>query len=295
MRSRGQQVTTQQSANAPWSVQQPYLESGFGEAGRLFGIPREQFPGPLSVPISPLQATARQAGVQAALAPQPLLSEAQRQYGSTIGGEFLDQGNPAFARMAERAIQPLRQEFTDVINPSIEGQFSARGRGSSNLQKEFVKDRAQQNFARAVGDIGANLAYPSYEAERARQYGALPIAAQMQGLDYYAPGQLEQFGALERMEDARRLGDFQSRFDYPQEEPYTRLASFMGNIAGPFGSETTQTTTGPETFTNPPLALAGGVGAGATIGSMFGSEENPYGYPGWGATAGGLLAALGLV
>jgi len=288
MKSSGQpqQITTRATSNAPWSAQQPYLKQGFGAAESLFNDPQEYFPGQSFVPPSPQTEASIQGMEDAALSPQNITNAAQQEILGTLGGDYLNQGNPAFEAMAERAIQPLRREHEDVIRPGIQGAFAQAGRGGSNMQSAFRQDAADQNYLRAVGDVGAQLAYPSFEAERGRMFGALPQAGGMQALDYNAPAALGAVGAAREGISAQALQDQMSRFNFEQQEPINRLASYMGMIGGGYGSQGTAQATQPQTYTNPALGLLGGGLMGASAGNMMG-------YPGYGALGGGLLGLLG--
>ena len=289
MRSSGQpqQVTTQRTDTAPWSTQQPYLEQGFKAAEQLAQTPREFFPGQTFVGPTASDIASTEAIKQRALTGSPIIPEAQQQYQSTIGGDFLGAGNPAYDAMVERAINPLRREFEETIRPGIRGGFSRAGR-SSNIASEIADARAAENYARSVGDVTAQLAYPTYEAERARMFGGLGQAGGMAGLDYVDPTMLAGVGETERGFLGQPLQEQIARYNFEQEEEADRLARYMGFIGGGYGSSGLTTTTAPQTFKTPFLGALGGGLAGATMGSM---EGMPGGALPW-TIGGGLLGAL---
>jgi hypothetical protein len=287
MESKGDpQVVTQKTDSAPWSKQAPFLEKGFGKAEELFNDPQEYFPGQSFVPPSAQTEASIQGMEDAALAPQDLINAGQQQFKDTLGGKFTGQGNPAFDAMAERAIQPLRREFENTVKPNIQGAFSLAGRGGSNMQSAFKEQSANQDYLRAVGDVGASLEYPNYAAERGYQQAAMPQAGAMQQLDYSAPAALGAVGAAREGITGQALGDQMARFNFEQQEPINRLAGYMGMIGGGYGGQSNSQSTQPQTYSNPALGLLGGGLMGASAGNMMG-------YPGMGALGGGLLGALG--
>ena len=289
MRSSGQpqQVTTQRTDRAPWEEQQPYLTQGFEAAEQLAQTPRQFFPGQTFVSPTSADITSTEAIKQRALEGSPITPEAQKQYLSTIKGDFLGSGNPAYDAMVERAINPLRREFEETIRPGIRGSFSRAGR-SSNIASEIADARAAENYARSVGDVTAQLAYPTYEAERARMFSGLGQAQGMAGLDYVDPTMLAGVGETERAFLAQPLQEQIARYNFEQEEEADRLARYMGFIGGGYGTSGLTTTTAPQTYRSPVLGALGGGLAGATIGSMKGM---PGGALPW-TVGGGLLGAL---
>src|SRR3990167_3282840 len=115
------QTSTQTQKSDPWPEQQPFLKTGFQQAeSNVLNKPRSYFPGSTVVPFSPETETALQATTNRAMRGNPLVPAAQQGVMDTLGGGYLNQGNPAFAAMAERAISPLRSEYQNVVRPGID-------------------------------------------------------------------------------------------------------------------------------------------------------------------------------
>ena len=124
------QTSTTQTKADPWAEQQPFLKTGFQQAeSNVLNKPRQFFPGSTVVPFAPETETSLQATTNRALMGNPLLPAAQGGVLDTLGGHYLGAGNPAFDSMVERAVRPLRSEYTDVVRPGIASVFSGAGRG----------------------------------------------------------------------------------------------------------------------------------------------------------------------
>ena len=222
----------------------------------------------MSVPISPQRESALTSAEQLARGGTPIYPAAQQQYLSTLGGDFLGAGNPAFDRMVERSVQPLRREFEEVIQPGITGAFSRAGRGGSNIASELAQNRANEAYLRSVGDVSASLAFPTYEAERGRQFAAAEQAPAFRQMDYLDPMQLASIGAEREVEAGKELGEAMQRFDFAQTEPERRLDDYIRRIQGDFGAESRTESLAPATTANPFMAMVGGGITGANIGGM---------------------------
>ena len=269
MNGRGEPQRTSASLEAsPWGPQQRYITQGLEATEALALRPFEQFPDRMSVPISPQRETALAETESRALAGSPIVPAAQDQYLSTLRGDFLGAGNPAFDRMVERSVQPLRREFEDVVRPGITGAFSRAGRGGSNIASELAQNRANEAYLRSVGDVSASLAYPTYEAERGRQYGAAAQAPAFRQMDYLDPMQLGQVGAAREQEEELKLRERMQRFEYPQAEASRRLDDYIRRIQGDFGGTRITESLAPETRSNPFMGMLGGGMLGANIGGM---------------------------
>lgn len=274
--SAGTQTTTTQTKADPWTEQQPFLKTGFQQAEtNVLNKPRQFFPGSTVVPFSPETETSLQATTNRALQGNPLLPAAQQGVMDTLGGGYLNQGNPAFAGMAERAIAPLRSEYQNVIRPGIDSGFAAAGRGGSNMARAFTQGRGEDAYMRAVGDVGASLAFPTYEAERGRMAQAQQAAPGLAQADYADIGQLAGVGAQRQGMNQAQLQDLINRFNFSQFEPSQRLGEYMGLIGGGYGGQTMGSTVSPSTAGqfNPILGTlgAGALGTGILSGLFGGS------------------------
>ena len=230
--------TTQTQSTAPWAGVQPYLKTGFEKAQTdVLNRPLEYFPRSTVVPFSRETETALAGTTNRALQGSSLVQQGGQQLSDTLGGTYLRGGNPAYAGMVERSIDPLRREFQETIRPGIASRFSEAGRGGSNIASQAAYSTADNDYMRRIGDIGSRIAFGTYEAERGRQQQGLGQALDY-GQEQYRDAQaLAGVGAQREQLSAATLDDEISRYNFAQNEPLARLNAFQGLIAGSYGGE----------------------------------------------------------
>lgn len=227
----GPQDQTQTTNNAPWSVQQPYLQQGFSEAQRLYNS------GPSTVvPFSNETNQALQMQAQRAQNGSPLVGAAQNSLQNTLNGNYLF-GGPGFNAAFQAA--------ANKINPMVSSQFSGAGRLHSGL--------ADVARTQALGDAFAGL----YGQERNNQMQAASMAPQLAQQDYADINALRDVGS-QREQLAQQYAN----------EPYNRLQQYQQSIMGNYGG--TSTTTQP-IYRNPLSGALGGAMAGASVGGLPGA------------------------
>ena len=279
---------------------QPYLQLGLQRAQQLFltGQGPQLFPGQMYV--SPSEQTISALSQQEALArgAQPTLQAAQEAYraslgqlGQTAAGGFL-QGSPMQQRAIEAATRPITQQFESQVLPGISSGFSRAGRyGSGAMQR--AQSAATEAYGRALGDVGANIAYQDYTRERALQQqaqlaqSALAQAAPSFFQASFLPAQaLGQVGAAREAIAAQPLQEQIQRFQYGQQLPYQQLQGYLSSIYGtPMGQSQAIV---PQAQTN---RLGQAIGLG-TLGFLGGQAlQGQFGQyaPVAGAALGGLL------
>src|SRR5690606_29395210 len=165
--SRGTTTTVQQSD--PWSEQQPHLKRIFDEAQSLYeAAGPTYYPGETVARFSPETALALDRQAARAVAGSPYQAAAGRQLLETLGGRYLDRGNPHFGAMVDR--------IAGEIRPRLDSQFAGAGRYASGAHQEAA--------SRALADAAASLAYRNYADERAAMQQAAAQAPQLAQLDY---------------------------------------------------------------------------------------------------------------
>lgn len=279
---------------------QPYLQMGLQRAQQLFltGQQPQLFPGQMYV--SPSEQTLSALSQQEALArgAQPTLQAAQEAYraslgqlGQTAAGGFL-QGSPMQQRAIEAATRPITQQFESQVLPGISSGFSRAGRyGSGAMQR--AQSAATEAYGRALGDVGANIAYQDYTRERGLQQqaqlaqSALAQAAPSFFQASFLPAQaLGQVGAAREAIAAQPLQEQMQRFQYGQQLPYQQLQGFLSSVYGtPMGQSQAVI---PQAQTN---RLGQAIGLG-TLGYLGGQAlQGQFGQyaPVAGAALGGLL------
>jgi hypothetical protein len=287
----GSQTTVQRTE--PWSRQVPYLvgDEGrgilgvFPEALRLYQAPGPSyFPGATVAPTAPEREMALAAQAARALHGSPLAGLGAAELGRTLGGAYLT-GNPFLQGAIDAASRGLVRNYQSAVAPGIDSAFAGAGRYGSGAHLA-AHEAAQRNLAAQLGDIGANLGYQGYAAERANMLSALGLAPTFAQGDYLDIAQLDAVGRAREAMAQALLDDQVARWNFAQQLPADKLRQYAALIQGNFGG--TETTTQP--FSAGAGILSGietGVGLGSTIGTALGAGGGPPGM-----IIGGLLGAL---
>jgi hypothetical protein len=285
----------------------PFLTTGLEKAKSLFLTGEQPAFYPGQTYVSPSAATTEAVAEQERLAraANPLLTQAQQAYtsslsgiGGTAAGGFLN-ANPYQQAMMAAATRPLTQQFSEAVLPGISSLYSRSGRLGSGAMERAL-GTATEAYGRSLGDITANIAGTQYQQERGLQQQAQLQQAQLAGLapqfygQQFLPSQtLAQVGAQQEAIAAQPLQEQLARYQFGQQLPYQQLQGYLSSVYGtPLGSYGTQTTTAP-TYQNRGAgvlggALAGGLG-GYALGQAFPNQIGGlYGGLG-GAALGGLL------
>lgn len=226
MAKGGGSTTTTVAQAQPWSAQIPYLQEIFGQAQSLYRSNTPQYyPGATVAPTAPEaeQALAMQAARAAQGSPLNVLAGQQAQ--ATLAGQYLAQGNPYFAQMAQRV--------ADTVTPQVASQFAQAGRYGSGAHAGAL--------GQALGrEIGA-LAYQNHADERANQLRAAALAPELAAQDYADIERLAAVGAQREAIAQALINADIARFNFNESLPFNKLAQYQDLIAGNYGSTRTET------------------------------------------------------
>jgi hypothetical protein len=249
---------------APWAGQQPYLSTGFNMAQSLLTSGQPAFyPGATYVPMSGDTSTALAQGENANSTMwnniagngsiYNLLPQALSQTSKTLGGDYLNMSNPAFAGMLQNTMQQAQ--------PAIDAAFAGGGRGISGARDAAIADAWASN--------AQNLGYQNYATERQNQIAAAGAAPGMVNAGLNPLQQLGQIGATQEGYAGQQLQDTLARWDAGQNLGWNNLGRYMAAVGG--GSYGGQSTQMVPTTSNPWMTAAGLGTAGAGIlGTLFG-------------------------
>ena len=264
--SGGGGTQTTQTSTAPWEAQQPSLKMGFQGAQELLGTPREFFPGSTVVPFAPESTAAMGAQATRAMQGSPLLGQAQGYTSDVLGGQYLDPaGNPFLAGVSDSVLSAIR--------PGVDSMFAGGGRAGSPAHAEAL--------GRGVSRGMAPYLFGEYGRERGAMEGAAARAPGLAQEDYGDISKLAQVGAMREGKAGEELQDMLSRWDFAQNEPTNRLATFSNLVSGNYGGTGMSTQTAQQQ-SNP---LGNILGAGLGLAGMAG------GFP---TAGGGSLGASAL-
>jgi hypothetical protein len=219
----------------------PYVTYGLNEAQSLYQSANPQYyPGQTWIDPSAQTQAALQATQNRALMGNPLLPAAQQQQQDVIGGQYL-QNNPYFNQALQGAAQASTQQYYDAIGQATSGAARAGRYGSNALQEQ--QQRAGGQLANALTNQAGQLAYQNYGAERGRQEAAAGNAPGLANADYFDINQLLQAGQMGEGYQQNALEGDVARFNFQQNAPYQKLASYLGAVYGVpgGGGQVTQT------------------------------------------------------
>ena len=222
----------------------PFVEYGLQEAKGLYQTPGPSyFPGQTYIAPSSQTQASLQAAEQRALAGSPLVSAAQQQQLGTIGGQYLNAGNPYLTRALAGPTQQATQAYNDAIK-AAQGTASMAGRYGSGVSAD-IQNRAAQTLSNTLANKYGELAYQNYATERAAQNAAALNAPQMAAADYADIQQLANVGKTAEGYQQTALQSAIDRYNYEQNLPYQKLASYLGAAYGaPMGQVSTSQSSG---------------------------------------------------
>ena len=255
----------------PWSVQRPYLESGFERAEALYNQAGPSFyPGQTYVDFSPQTNVALAAAENRALTGSPLMAQAQSELLKQAKGDYLSPTTNPY-------LQDLYKQMAGDVTSGVQSQFSKAGRLGSAANQDVLAD--------SLGDLATKIYAPNYQQERANMQNVLFQAPALAQADYADITRLRQVGAEQEELQRNKLADAMTRFQYQQMLPYEKLRNFQAATGGSYGQTSTQVQ--PLTR-NVGAGLLGGALGGAELAGMIPGLGGGMG-AGIGAILGGLL------
>ena len=221
----------------------PFVTYGLNEAKRLYQTTTpEYYKGQTWVDPSAQTQAALQAAQNRAIAGNPLLPAAQQQQQDVISGKYLA-NNPYFNQAMQGAAQGAQTSYYDAVN-AANSNMSNAGRYGSGAQAN-VLNKAGTTLANSLANKYGELAYNNYAGERAMQNQAATGAPSLANADYGDIERLMQVGQIgEGYQNQALQGDI-NRFNFQQNLPYQKLASYASTMTGlPMGQVSTTQSSG---------------------------------------------------
>ena len=256
----------------PWAEQIPYLETGFKEAGRLYGqgVP-DYYPGATLAGFDPSQTAAQQATLGYAMGPRVgALQDAAQQVtlgqmqGATpfTGGQMTDllagnvptgQGTPygdladVYRQQAEsqmhQGLGNVRQGMVGSMNMPVQPGGGSRG----DLAQERVLAQGQkaiaQNLAQMYGGAygqAQGMRFPAAQMSLGQQQTGQAAYPSIMGAPLEMYGAMGDVGAQRRAMSQEAINQAQQKYGYEVGAPQNALAQYMANISGDYGGTVTQ-------------------------------------------------------
>jgi hypothetical protein len=227
------------SSTTPPSFQQPYLNTLFSEAQKLYNQPGPSyFPGSTVAGFTDAEKQA-----------QSYLTGTGFNNASTAANQALSNlnltstamdvdNNPYLAKAAEGAVRPIFQQLTESVLPNLRSGFMTTGAlGSSRqgLAEGLATGRATQQALDTTAQM-YNSAYNKGLDFTSQMTSLAPAIQGMQG----APADfLAAAGGQERAMNQAQLNDQIARYQYDQNLPYQKLTEFANLIRGSYGGQGT--------------------------------------------------------
>ena len=223
---------------------QPFVKYGLEEAKGLYQTDTPQYYAGQTY-VGPSSQTTQALGLagQRALAGNPLVPAAQQQQLNTIQGNYLSAGNPYFTQALAGPTQQATQAYNDAIK-AAQGGASMAGRYGSGASAD-IQNRAANTLATTLANTYGNLAYQNYAGERGMQNQAVMNAPTLAQADYADISQLANVGKTAEDYQKTALQADIDKFNFEQNKPYQKLASYLGAAYGaPMGQVSTTTQSG---------------------------------------------------
>lgn len=269
----GDNTSTSTSNSAPWGPAQPYLQDLMGQAKSLYNQGSQYAPFPTVAPFSPQTIQGLDATQQRALNGSPVVNAANDSITNLLQARTAP-GQDVLSQWANPGnINPyLDKQYAAASRPvidSVNAQFSQGGRTGSTANQNALTDR--------LGDLAASIYAPGYENAANRSVGAAnalnqnyntqssqrvaaaALAPGLAGQDYTDLQNLLNVGQKYDTQAGNYINDALQRWNYSQDQPWTLLSRYAGNVAGlgSQGQSTTSSQTQPTQSVVPSLLGAG--------------------------------------
>jgi len=257
--SGGTRVT--ESRSEPWEFQSPYLESGFGEAGRLYNAGAPAYYGGPTVAGFDTAEQAAQAGTLGyALGPEA--REQQLAAQSSLVQGLSGQVDPAaYSPLASALATGVQSKLTGEVLPGIRESLVRYQPGGSTrgdlVQNKAIADAVTTGMTQPLAEMYTS-AYGRAQ-DRAVQSGQMYPSIMGAPMGLY--GAAADVGSQRRAMTQEGINRDMARYQYEANAEQQQLANYMNMISGNYGGTTTMTTPGPSGFSQ----LTGLLGAVAPL------------------------------
>jgi hypothetical protein len=260
----------------------PYAKTG----AELASMPYQPYPYQRVAPFTQDQLYGMDMARQQAGYYSPLWSQAQNQLSNTLGGQYMDPAsNPYLQQTYDIAANRMADAYSRGTGATTNAIFGKSGSFGGSAHQE-VTEGNNRAFGDSLGGLANQLFGGNYQAERARQLGAMQYAPQFAGQQQnygltninalLGIGQMMQ-GQGQQYMDAD-YAQFQDAMNYPYRQFDTFRSLFNTNLGG------TQSTTFPGI--SPLQGAASGGLLGLALNRYLQPQQQYSGYPTAGNLAG---------
>lgn len=296
------ETTTQISIPQPWWGVEPRLYELYSYTKQALDKPLKYYPYPTTAAQNPLTTAGQNALLNYAGGPlQSLLGQGQQSLGQMFAAPDVAR-NPYVKNM----INQQRAQVGELLNrqflPSIRSGAALSGQGGLSSRRNLAYGQAAGDAAQALAGSAAQTQLGAYGQgldAAARAQAFMPQLAQLGML----PAQLQQqVGDARRAEIQTKINEAMKKWNFAQQEPWDRVLKANQVYSGvPFGSNSTQETSGMDGGGSRVANAVGGGLAGYALGDALAGTDWGFGLSsmlpfmgtaGWGGTLGTMLGLL---
>lgn len=218
------------------------------------------YPGQMHAPQSDYSTAAMNALAARGRAGNPAVKAGQQAALATLGGRFLDMGNPYLQNALDLQYGRQNDKFLKEVAPVLDSKFAAAGRDFGGAHAEMTQRLARDAIGAQAGAT-AQAITGEYGNERNRMMTAMGLVPQLADQDYRDIAAQAEAGQMHEGWMQKAIDEQVGRWDYAQTgqaDWYTRVAQMLQTMVpgGQTRSSGTSTGTG-----------AGGGGDGAQLAS----------------------------
>ena len=257
------------TVSEPWKEQKPYLETGFKEAGKLYGQGSPSYyPGATLAGFTPAQTQAQSAVSNYVTGTRPAALQAGAEaatmgqlQGATpfTGGQMSDLlagkvdtgANTPYADLMGKFGTETMNQLTGTVLPGIRQSLVEYHPGGSSVGNN-IQAKAIAAANKQLVDKSAEMYGNAYQTAQGQRFPAaqMRLGQQQAGQAAYpsimgAPlemyGALGDVGAQQRAMQQEAINQAQQKYAYDASKDQTALSQYMANISGDYGGTTTQT------------------------------------------------------
>jgi len=261
----------------------PYYRDYLSRSQQTADMPYNPYQGQTVAQLNPYQTGALDATATRAMQGSPVVNAASGELQRTLGGDYLNQGNPYLTNVIDKTLGDVTRNYNNVIRPQQDALMARSGSFGNSGVQSTINDQVY-GLAGQLGGLASQMRYQDYGAERNRMGNAVNQAPLIANQDYVDANALGQAGAQYQGQEQANLSDQYRRFQESQNYPRQQL-DIMGRglgIGGQTGTNTVQSAPG----TNPWLQ---GIGALGSLASLYGSGKSAGWWGGGGSGVGGGL------
>jgi hypothetical protein len=236
---------------------QPYSQQLLERGADLSNQGMPVYQGPRTAALNGMQTGGMKMAADRALNGSAVVNAGQQNLQDTLGGTYLNAGNPYLGAAIDRASQDVTRNYNGAVN-GTDATFVRSGAFGGSAWQAAQQGNAHE-LAKGLGDISTQMHMADYGQERQNQIGAQQTALAYGQVPYADAQHLMDAGTTQYGYDQQLLTDKQNLFNEQAQSPYKSLDVLANTIRGAVGGGGSVTSTAPGA--NPYAQTIGGAAA----------------------------------